>query len=167
MVSATSHSTAEEQPRHKPHTDSGYLTEVSRYQQSQSNPCRSNEPAPEIRCECRRHAHYRMRHNSNGNSFQPHEEAITHWTAEVDGTKCEQHQKESRGEGEGCPGGKGSKSSASEKAQSKARLRRRRARQELAQRNQLSVVVIADPLAALHKLSAEIAQVGDWPAKRS
>ena len=63
-----------------------------------------------------------MRHNSNGNSFQAHEEAVTHRAAEVDGTKCEQHQKQGGGEGEGCPCGKGAQGSAAEQAQSKAHL---------------------------------------------
>src|SRR6185503_12467671 len=81
-------------------------------------------------------------------------------------SKREGHQRDGRGQGEPRPGGEPTGEAATRQPHREPHLRGRGSRQELAERDEVRVGGLAEPLSPLDELAAEVPEMRDGAAER-
>ena len=112
-----------------------------------------------------RHAEKGLGHDGDGGDLQTRHDLRADAIGEAGDTESEKDEDDGRRQGEGGPGGERPEKARARQADGKADLARGRAGQELAERDEFAIGRIGEPAAPFDELIAEIAEMGDGPAK--
>ena len=111
------------------------------------------------------HAPDGLGHHGDRDQLEAMQHALGQRPVKAGRRKGKGHQQHGRWQCEGRPGCQRAQRTGAPQAQRKADLARGRTGQELAERHEVCIGRLIEPLAAQHQFVAEIAQMGDGPAK--
>ena len=157
---------AEPRAGHGPEQDGGELRERGRAEQHDECRRASDRGALAVRAERSRHAPHGLGDDGHGDELEPVQHPRAHGSAQCAGAVGKQQQRQCRRQRESQPGGQSTQVARPQQPHGEAHLAAGWPWRELAQRHQVGVALLVDPLPAAHVLLVEIPEMSDRPTER-